>query len=631
MGTEGNYVLAMYDVRGKQNFIFNTNKMQEIVGASLIIRDCFKDYLYPAAYAYKHDISFEEAERRCNDAPVIYDYLTSGSDSPKVEGITEDVVDNSADNQEQINPEILELESKVMEAEAKLNSAGKSDEKKYKKELNKAKEKLKRAREKMEKSAKAELVVDNAAGEGAPINGFIPDEFIERVERGGYLGEVIYNGGGNFFVLYKNAEVCKGINGIFSAELLKRIGSLNVLCSFVEINNMEDFKSDENRLRKVHRVNESQETLSVPYNGVQISKVDRNTYRPLVRSITEIEGRKKYHENDTLRYGSRGQLTKESFAKLKKYFEVEKTEGEEFGEKILDNLVEDKGTNSLLAVIFIDGNNMGDKVRKCREDVGNDYSSQINALRNFSASIQKDYITDRKAAIDARLKEKYKNENRDLRRFVVFSGDEINFVCKAGDAWDVVKAYFEGTDNKACSCAGIAVFHSHAPYAEAYRIAEECCESGKQIMKERKETATCYVDFENCQGGMGRGLENIRESDIGDLISKPWQVSTSEEGKVSFKDINGKDVDEVITSLNALGSRTNVKVLAGRAKESLPAFDMEMSRIYAHQSKEKKEMIKDVFSNNNDEARRNLIFDIVSVYDIWFRPKDSEETENEQK
>lgn len=43
------YVLALYDIRAKQNFIFRTNHIKEIIGASAIIRDCFKDYLFPQA------------------------------------------------------------------------------------------------------------------------------------------------------------------------------------------------------------------------------------------------------------------------------------------------------------------------------------------------------------------------------------------------------------------------------------------------------------------------------------------------------------------------------------------------------------------------------------------------------
>ncbi|MBO6206364.1 MAG: hypothetical protein J6O73_05435 [Lachnospiraceae bacterium] len=43
------YVLAMYDIRGKQEFIFRTNKLKEIAGGSAVIRDLYKDYLYPAS------------------------------------------------------------------------------------------------------------------------------------------------------------------------------------------------------------------------------------------------------------------------------------------------------------------------------------------------------------------------------------------------------------------------------------------------------------------------------------------------------------------------------------------------------------------------------------------------------
>lgn len=39
-------VLAMYDIRAKQDFIYKCNRLKEIVGGSVIIRDCFKNYLY---------------------------------------------------------------------------------------------------------------------------------------------------------------------------------------------------------------------------------------------------------------------------------------------------------------------------------------------------------------------------------------------------------------------------------------------------------------------------------------------------------------------------------------------------------------------------------------------------------
>ena len=41
--SDNRYVLALYDIRAKQNFIFRTNHIKEIIGASAIIRDCFKE------------------------------------------------------------------------------------------------------------------------------------------------------------------------------------------------------------------------------------------------------------------------------------------------------------------------------------------------------------------------------------------------------------------------------------------------------------------------------------------------------------------------------------------------------------------------------------------------------------
>ena len=41
----GKRILAMYDIRGKQNFIFRKGKLREVIGASWVIRDLFKDYL----------------------------------------------------------------------------------------------------------------------------------------------------------------------------------------------------------------------------------------------------------------------------------------------------------------------------------------------------------------------------------------------------------------------------------------------------------------------------------------------------------------------------------------------------------------------------------------------------------
>lgn len=72
------YALAMYDVRGKQEYIFKTNKLKEIVGGSCIIRDCFKEYLFPSAEEYMRRKAKKEGIPLSDDAVCgIYNYNDS--------------------------------------------------------------------------------------------------------------------------------------------------------------------------------------------------------------------------------------------------------------------------------------------------------------------------------------------------------------------------------------------------------------------------------------------------------------------------------------------------------------------------------------------------------------------------
>ncbi len=157
------YVLAMYDVRGKQDFIFRTNKLKEIVGASWIIRDVFDDYLFPVA------------KNAYEGKKGIYSYK------------------------------------------------------------------------------KAE------AGDGSAA--FSEENFKNHIEKDGYIGEVVYDGGGNFLVLFQDEETFENVTNLFTEEVMKDIGSLRVLATCVGINNFDDYSSDNRRLREKHSRAEGQESM----------------------------------------------------------------------------------------------------------------------------------------------------------------------------------------------------------------------------------------------------------------------------------------------------------------------------------------------------------------------------------
>jgi len=523
---EDSYILAMYDIRGKQNYIYKSGKMKEIVGASLIIRDCFSDYLFPAAKKVA--------------ANGIYSYQV----------------------------------------------------------------------EKNDKEYRAEP--------------FSRDAFRDRVETGGYAGEVVYAGGGNFLVLYKNFEVYREINRIFYRSLLMGTYSLRVLTSYIENVDFDHYDIDSRNLYKLHAVKEREESLIYPVNSLPFVQVDYQSSLPLAKK--------------TVTYGMHEEkVSLESAAKYNKYKNSvdRKTEGA----KILDDLIAGKGVDSHLAVIYIDGNNMGAKVQE-KTDNCSTYDESVTALRQFSCDIQKYYIDIPMEKIDQYFiglpQSKRKNQKR---RFVIYAGDEITFVCSAEYAYDIVQEYFKalegnGIKKKGSSCAGVAIFHSHAPYAEAYRIAEECCESGKALMKEKGIDEACFMDFHYCQGAIGTSLEDIRIHEGTDGMCTPWLIQYKGSDAAWDHDIPNKgrieEVKEILQSI-AYG---NSKGLLYAAKSGDTAFRKEIARIRAHLSeKERKEKMSsgilkpDAISSLTRD--RELVYRMMMVYDLWFRKPQVDQKDRE--
>lgn len=528
------YVLAMYDIRGKQEFIYRSVKLKEIVGGSAIIRDCFDDYFFDAAKAYRN-----EQKHTCdkNDKAI-----------------------------EQYDPE-TQMDFKFSEFENRMNN-----------------------------------------------------------ENGQYIGEVVYCGGGNFLVLFKNEEACKEVTYRFTREVIRNTSTLRVVCTYIKDLNPDCYHSndlarigDYDRLYSEHRFNENQETTADPYWSLPIVQTDYLTSQPLVQ-INVIDQREE-------------KLTKEQSLKHKKYREEwklaqnpgQKTIKNVLDENELDKMVKEKGKDSMLAVIHIDGNNMGARVQKCFEEES--YDACITRLRKLSKEIQEVCIDDRLEELDIK------------RRVVVDAGDDFTIICNAHDAWKVACTYLKNLPEEYSSCVGIAIFHSHTPFSDVYRIAEECCESGKKKIREQsKKDPTinskqiCMLDFHYCQGAIGLSLDDIRAMEHHQVTSLPWQIlrqtasaktAGNEDQKheeVLIGSKTNKDAERVRKNLDLFG-RSNVKGLLEPAQYSEAAFMMEIRRIISHMSSDERKALdykgyKDIFEFC--EANRWLIRDLIIAYDIGF-------------
>ena len=532
------YVLAMYDIRGKQEFIFRTNKLKEIAGGSMVIRDCYNDYLFPAA-------------------------------------------------------------SKVRE------------------------------------DSKGIFTYKDAQGKTKPNCDFSEEGFREHL-RQGYIGEVVYDGGGNFILLYESQEIFQEVTFLFTKDVMDKIGTLRILATSVPIVDFSDYKRDRKRLYDAHRRNEANESSIAPWVSLPISQVDRKTSMPLTRMW---------------RSGKPKKVSKEAYAKLDKFqseykkltnpdkYQNRDTDNERLyveNVKRFDDMVSKKGVDSKLAVIYIDGNNMGAAVQKALESEKT-YAECLKKLREFSTSIQDKYVEKGVGAVVESLSgKKY--------RIVVAAGDEINFVVQAQDALKCVNAYMKrlySPEQHDSACAGIAVFHSHAPYADAYAIAEQCCESAKRCMKDDGMTDACLVDFHICQGAIGISLESIREIEGAEKISRPWLL----EGETdNLRITRYQDVQEMVKVYNQIG-RSNVKGLTEAARKDIVTLGLELRRIRAHlndgkdtdnsanstETKKSEENDKRMLVNRLDELfenieqKRYLIYDVSLSYDLWFSDLKREE------
>ena len=585
------YVLAMYDILGKQDYIYKSSKIKEIAGGSYIIRDCFAECLFPAA----KEVSEEEKEKRKKEGKAC---LGSGIFTYKWKNMVKE-----RDPQE----------VKMLE--------------------------------------------------GEPAD-FTPENFKSRIEKG-YIGEVVYDGGGNFFVLYRGIDDYREVNRRFYRKLLEKTYSLRVLTTYIEGVDFDNYLADRNKMYAKHKRREQRESMTAPVNTLPIVQTDYRTSLPLAElqkigdrdEKVSYESKKKYEKyaelekyEQPIRYGDCTENGK--FRRGEEGESENQIARQAMGSRLLDNMITEKGEESLLAVIYIDGNNMGAKVDSCL-DAGDDksYETCVKALREFSDEIQTHYIDNRIRDVDTFLSENTKK----LRRFVIYAGDEITFICNARNAYDVAKEYLtklaadspEGAPRT--SCAGIAVFHSHAPFREAYRIAEECCESGKKLMKELKIKNASMINFHYCQGAFGTSLEAIRKDEETEDCSRPWFVYyDGEEGAesgekpalIKRKYVSDDIVQEMKKMLNKIGN-SNIKDLAVSAKRSEADFRSELERISAHQKAEKQEdkvdftlggLLDDKDAERKTELmdiQRKLIYDMAIVYDIWFN--DEKRAEEERK
>ena len=427
------------------------------------------------------------------------------------------------------------------------------------------------------------------------------------------LGQALYSGGGTLMMIYRSEKVCLEANQRISRMVLRETQSLSMIAAHIAFDESEDFRKQRTALYKMLSKSKSEILPGLPCNVTPFTQISPSGHMPI--AYTHYNGIDK-------------ELSRESYLKLEKNREIKDNRTAQ-----LDKAVFKKGEDSLLAIVYIDGNNMGVKLKSCLEKCSGDIDSCVAELRKFSRNTATTFVSEPYEAITNWTENNapaflLKSESQWFFRRVIGGGDEITFICTAKLALRLVQIYFDTlkksnqgkTDDneKNYACAGIAIFHSHAPFARVYEIAEECCENAK---KASRKTGGNYLDWYFCRSGLTNDMETIRETEEAGATGLPYEVD----------DFFAK-VNAVIKPVFDKIGRANVKTLTNailsdsqeihsgsenakeneNAAEAHAAFLFEINRLNSYA---KQRLF--IEEHNTDEIRK-LLFDAGGVCDVWF-------------
>lgn len=386
----------------------------------------------------------------------------------------------------------------------------------------------------------ASMLVDNLLEEGLTAC----KEIYPEIEM-----EKVFIGGGNASVLYKNSDDASKMNRALAVWVQENTYSLQLAVAAVE--KTERYDEDYEKLQQEMAKVKMKMRKTALYGALPIVERESNTGFPLTEIVQGPEQEER--------------VSREVALKRKKLLTVKGQSGIKF-----DDIVDQKEKDSTLAVVHIDGNNMGKRIKKLMEGE-KDYESAKSRMKQISQYINQGFSDafeemEKKLYEWAEVTEGESVEKRYIRR-IILAGDDITFVCTGKLALSLVEVFVHALKDKVLFaagedeiknleengfsvCAGIAYMHSHFPFSEAYRIAESCCENAKKMAKEESAKVEgiigSWVDFQMCKNVQMVYLHDQREKNYRlenreYLLKRPYYIPYIEENASKLQKMNEKN------------------------------------------------------------------------------------------
>ena len=364
-----------------------------------------------------------------------------------------------------------------------------------------------------------------------------------------------YIGGGNALVLLKEGlgeDTARAIVGEFSRRLLAECPGLSTGAaigtmylsedgSYLDKNGQKD-NSEDNCLRQlVHKLKEYQNTVfpavHLPYTGLTVRCPESGEAANTV--FRDNQGKARLCSFDfrskLSAYNDAEQALKERLKDSDAQF-GEKFDGFAFPGK-LDELGQQK-TENYLAIVHIDGNNMGKQFDKCLT-LSDRRTKSIEVSKKTVASFA-GLVADIIAEYDEYSKDNFLKPRTETGsgkkllpiRPIVIGGDDVTFVCAAKLALHYAECFMEKMKEKGIyTCGGIAILGTSYPFFRGYELTEQLCGAAKTCSRPI-EGGSCWLDFGFLHGEQAPTLEEIRaqeyKAQAGNMHFGPYRVDGKE-------------------------------------------------------------------------------------------------------
>lgn len=414
--------------------------------------------------------------------------------------------------------------------------------------------------------------------------------------------EIIYIGGGNAVVAFRNGNKLNEVTKQLSMMVFEKTYSLKIAVAEIDTE-FKDFSYDIKKLyKKLNEEGKPSMSASVPCLNLSITSHDDETGDPITEAYISTEKKLKLKSAEEERI----KLERGTGISIVDYIEDHKKFIVPYE---VDYMISKKYDNSFVGVVHIDGNNMGSNIQEIIRSKNN-YNEAVNSIRIISKEIRKIYedsfVQTAHEMEHKLLNNKFLEDNNielqaegnkfyHLMRPIILGGDDITYICNAKlaiqSAVNFIKKIninkFPYSDKKMSACAGIALVKNHFPFSVSYELSEQLCSSAKQKAKymasldDSKEVGS-YIDFHIVNSGIDDTLSNIRAKNYNlpgekikeeesdghcfnkySLLCRPWLISDldiEEYKSMPLSDRKQYDWNNFLITLNELKTSANGKV-----------------------------------------------------------------------